>query len=323
MKHFNHQHDRDGNLRDGGGGDGGPGHDEGSGSGKDATGDVRGRLGVILLLSLTFMGIEAAGGIISGSLALLADAGHMLSDATAILFSLIAVQIGRREATGRHTYGFRRAEFLAAFVNALGLVALAVWIVFEAVSRFGDPRPILGGVMFWVALAGLVVNLAALRLLHGHASGNLNLRSAVWHIMGDLLGSIGAVAAALVIRFTGWTTIDPLLSIGIATLIGVAGTRILYDSANLLMDRVPAEIDSETVRGFLSQWPGVMQVCDLHIWGVSSQETMLTAHLVVAPDADRNTLLRRLLSELKNRFKLAHMTLQLESEPHDTCSSDW
>ncbi|MEE8434366.1 MAG: cation diffusion facilitator family transporter, partial [bacterium] len=179
------------------------------------------------------MVIEAAGGLISGSLALLADAGHMLSDATAILFSLIAVQIGRREATGRHTYGVRRAEFLAAFVNAIELVALAVWIVTEAVERFGDPRPILSGVMLWVALAGLVVNLAALRLLHGHAAGNLNLRSALWHIMGDLLGSIGAVAAALISWFTGWTTIDPLLSIAIATLIGLAGARNLYDSANL------------------------------------------------------------------------------------------
>lgn len=285
--------------------------------------DVRKRLGLILGLTLTFMVVEAVGGWLSGSLALLADAGHMLSDATALVFSLLAVQLSRRETTGRHTYGFRRAEFLAAFVNALGLVALSVWIVFEALERLGSPRPILGGLMLWVAVAGLVVNLLALRLLHGHTAGNLNLRSALWHILGDLLGSVGAVIAAIVISWSGWTLIDPLLSIAVAGLIGIAATRILLNSANLLMDRVPAEIDAEVVRAFFSDCPEVLQVCDLHIWGISSQETMLTAHLVISPQADRNRLLDQLLSGLRGRFSFAHMTLQMESEPHATCSREW
>ncbi len=285
--------------------------------------DQQRRLTVILLLTVTFMFVEAAGGLISGSLALLADAGHMLSDSSAILLSLGAVWLARRETTHRRTFGFRRAEFLAAFVNALGLVALAVWIVVEAVERIGTRPVVLGGVMFWVALAGLGVNLVGVWLLYGRTHANLNLRSALWHLSGDVLGSLGAVVAAVVIQLTGWTPIDPLLSLGIALLIGLAGGRILYDSANLLMDRVPAEIDTRDVHGFLASYPAVQRVCDLHVWGVSSSETMLTAHLVVAPDTDRDAFLHRLLPTLQERFGLAHMTVQLEAEPHASCPDEW
>ena len=269
------------------------------------------------------MVVEAAGGVISGSLALLADAGHMLSDASAILLALGAVWLSRQETTLRRTFGFRRAEFLAAFVNAIALVALAVWIVFEAVERMAAPRPVLGGLMLAVATAGLVVNLVGILLLRRHAASSLSIKSALWHLSGDLLGSIGAVAAAVVIQLTGWTRIDPLLSLAIAALIGAAGGRILYDSANLLMDRVPKEIDAEEVRRFLTAYPDVQQICDLHIWGVSSSETMLTAHLVVQPQVDRDALLHRLLAALQQRFELAHMTVQLESQPHASCPEAW
>jgi len=283
----------------------------------------RGRLWAIFALTLVFMGVEAAGGWFSGSLALLADAGHMLSDATALGLSLFALWLGGRSTSQRHTYGFRRAEFLAAFVNSTALVVLALWIVVEAVQRIGAPRPVLGGLMLWVALAGLAVNVIGVLLLHGHTAGNLNLRSALWHIFGDLVGSLGAVVAALVIQTTGWTPIDPLLSIGIALLIGLGGGRIVYDSATLLMDRVPAEIDTEAVGRFLAAYPEVRQVCDLHIWSVSSSETMLTAHLVIGPEVARDAFLRGLLAELQQRFVLAHMTVQLESEPQDSCPQAW
>ena len=286
-------------------------------------GDAQRRLALILSLSLIFMVVEAAGGVLSGSLALLADAGHMLSDSAAMLFSLLAMILARRETTGRRTYGFRRAELLAAFVNSLMLVGLAVWIVTEAVERIGSPQPVLSGMMLAVALAGLAVNLLAMRLLHRHAASNLNLRSALWHITGDLLGSLGAVAAAVIIGFTGWTLVDPILSIAIAVLIGAAGARILYDSANLLLDRAPKEVDTAKVRDYLAQRPGVLQICDLHIWGISSQETMLTAHLVVEARADRDGMLGELLGELKSRFGLAHLTVQLEGEPHATCPREW
>jgi len=202
-------------------------------------------------------------------------------------------------------------------------VVLAVWIVVEAIQRIGSPRAVLGGVMFWVALAGLLVNVAGLLILHGHAEGNLNVKSALWHIMGDLLGSLGAVGAAIVIQFTGWTPIDPILSIGIALLIGLGGGRILYDSASLLMDKVPSEIDTEAVRQFLADYPEVEQICDLHIWSVSSNETMLTAHVVVGAQVERDRFLRGLLAELQARFNLAHMTVQIESEPQASCPDAW
>lgn len=300
-----------------------PGHRHENTAAARNVGEQQRRLGLILLLTLTFMVVEAAGGVISGSLALLADAGHMLSDASAILLALGAVWLSRQETTLRRTFGFRRAEFLAAFVNAIALVALAVWIVFEAVERMAAPRPVLGGLMLAVATAGLVVNLVGILLLRRHAASSLSIKSALWHLSGDLLGSIGAVSAAVVIQLTGWTRIDPLLSLAIAALIGAAGGRILYDSANLLMDRVPKEIDAEEVRRFLTAYPDVQQICDLHIWGVSSSETMLTAHLVVQPQVDRDALLHRLLAALQQRFELAHMTVQLESQPHASCPEAW
>jgi cobalt-zinc-cadmium efflux system protein len=300
-----------------------PGSAAGNGGGSQGGGDPLRRLRWVLALTIAFMGVEAAGGWLSGSLALLADAGHMLSDASALGLALLAAWLAGRAVSPRHTFGFRRAEFLAAFVNALGLVMLAVWIVAEAVGRMGTPRPVQGGLMLLVALGGLDVNLAGLLLLRGQGAGNINLRSAMWHLTGDLLGSLGAVAAGAVIHFTGWTPIDPLLGIAIAVLIGLAGGRILYDSATLLMDRVPREIDTAAVRGFLASHPDVRRICDLHIWGVSSSESLLTAHLVVGPSVDRDDLLGRLLPALQQRFGLAHLTVQLESRSHASCPEEW
>lgn len=283
----------------------------------------RRRLALVFLLTSGFMVVEAGGGILSGSLALLADAGHMLTDSMALGLSYVAIRLAARQTSSRRTYGFRRAEILAAFVNALVLLLLAIWIVKEALGRIYVPRPVHDGIMFWVALAGLGVNLVGFFLLRRGARGNLNVRSALWHIIGDLLGSLGAVTAALVIRFTGWTGIDPLVGIAIAALIGVGSGRILYDSTNLLLDSVPGDIDSLAVRGFLDGQPHVAQICDLHIWAVSGSETMLTAHLVVKEGIARDEFLHDLSGELRSRFKLAHMTIQLESDPMDTCGGDW
>jgi cobalt-zinc-cadmium efflux system protein len=275
------------------------------------------------VLVATFMVVEVVGGLVSGSLALLADAGHMLTDALALALSYAAVWLAGRETSHTRTYGFRRAELLAAFVNALLLMLLAIWIVVAALERLNQPRPVLTGVLLWVALGGLAVNLAAWALLHSHARTHIGVRSALWHVMGDVLGSVGAIVAALVIRFTGWTAIDPLIGIGIAMLIGLGSARILYDSTHLLLDSVPRGIDSMAVREFLSACSNVTQICDLHIWAVSSTETMLTAHLVVSDDTDRDLFLHGLLEELKSRFGLAHMTVQLESTPMDSCEPGW
>lgn len=290
---------------------------------EDPRSSPRRRLGLTFILIATFMVVEAVGGVISGSLALLADAGHMLTDALALALSYFAVWLASRETSPNRTYGFRRAEILAAFVNALLLMLLAVWIVVEALERINAPRPILVGVLLWVALAGLGVNIVAWAILHKEAKSHITVRSAMWHVMGDMLGSAGAVCAALVIQFTGWTGIDPLIGIGIAVLIGISSTRILYDSTNLLLDSVPGDIDSGEVRNFLAAYTNVTQICDLHIWAVSSSETMLTAHLVVTEDIDRDPYLHTLLEELKSRFGLAHMTVQLENTPMESCEPEW
>ena len=287
------------------------------------TAATRNRLAIVFGMTSTFMVVEVAGGLLSGSLALIADAGHMLGDSLAIALSYFAIWLAGRQASANRTFGFRRAEILAAFTNAMGLVILAIWIVMEAIERLSDPRPIQDQILLAVALAGLAVNVAGLMLLRGHAHGNLNIRSALWHITGDLLGSAGTVVAALVIHFTGWVMADALIGIGIAVLVGTGGLRILYDSANILLDSVPKEMDSGAVRRYLAAYPDVTEICDLHIWGVSSAESMLTAHLVVGEQVNFDTFLRPLLAELKSRFGLAHMTVQLEHNPQDSCDTEW
>jgi cobalt-zinc-cadmium efflux system protein len=281
------------------------------------------RLAAVLVLTLGVALLELVGGLLSGSLALLADAGHMVTDGSALTLSWVALWLMGREPSSQRTYGFRRAELLAAFVNAMALVGLAVWIVVEALHRIQSPPVIREGIMFWVALVGLAVNVAGMLALREFARASLNIRSALWHVAGDLFGSLATLAAAGVIRYTGWTLADPLLGLAIAALIGVGGGKILLDSANLLLDSVPRQVDGQGIRETLAAIPEVRQICDLHIWGVSSAETMLTAHLVVDAAADRDALLRHILKTLESRFHLAHMTVQLESAPQESCRPEW
>ncbi len=299
----------------------GPGHAHGAGPALRRT--QQRRLGLVLALTAGFAAVEAVGGWLSGSLALLADAGHMVTDASALALSLAAVWLMGRHTSEQRTYGFRRAEVLAAFVNALTLVGLAVWIVVEAVQRLRSPVRIHEAAMFWVAFAGLLVNVIGIAALYGSSHGSMNIRAALWHVTGDLFGSLATLAAAGAIRLTGWTAVDPALSVAIAVLIGVGGGKILLDSANLLLDSVPRQIDSAAVRGVLRDFPEVREICDLHIWGISSAETLLTAHLVVDSAADRDALLHRILATLEARFELAHMTVQLETTPQHSCRPEW
>ena len=281
------------------------------------------RLAIVFVITASFMVVEAIGGVVSGSLALLADAGHMLTDALAIGMSWFAIWLAKRKTSLQRTYGFKRAEILAAFLNALVLVFLAGWIVFEASERMMAPRPVMGGVMLLVALAGLVINIAGLVLLRGHSAGNITVRAALWHILGDLLGSVGAIGAAIGIYFTGWMILDPLISIGIALLIFVGSGRMLLDTTNLLLDSVPDGVDSVAIRDFLVAQREVLEICDLHIWAVSATDNMLTAHLVIQPDVERDGFQRRILQDLRDKFSLTHMTLQLEGTPQETCDNGW
>ena len=281
------------------------------------------RLALVFTITAGFMVVEAAGGVISGSLALLADAGHMLTDTLAIAMSWVAVWLARRAVSDHRTYGFKRAEILAAFINALLLVVLAGWIIREALERLAQPRPVLDGVLMAVAAVGLAVNVAGLLMLRSHAKSNITVRAAVWHILGDLLGSVGALTGGVIIHFTGWTTVDPIIGIGIAILIGIGSGRMLLDTTNMLLDSVPSGIDSVEVRAFLAAQQEVIEVCDLHIWAISATDTILTTHLVIRPGVERDGFQQQLLSELRQRFKLAHMTVQLENEPLETCDNGW
>ncbi|HWB41838.1 MAG TPA: cation diffusion facilitator family transporter, partial [Gemmatimonadales bacterium] len=227
------------------------------------------RLRWVLLLTTVFMLVEAVGGWIAGSLALLADAGHMLTDVGALSLSLLTAWIAQRPADDSKTYGYLRWEILAALVNGAALFGIAAWVVVEAVQRIQDPQPVRTGLFLAIASAGLVVNLASLAILHSHRAGSLNVRGAYLHVLGDALGSVGAVAAAAIIALTGWTLADPIVSILLSLLILVGATRLLRDSTDILLESVPRHVSMAEVQRRILGVPGVAAVHDLHVWTVT------------------------------------------------------
>jgi cobalt-zinc-cadmium efflux system protein len=273
------------------------------------------RLGWALAVTGTFMVLEVAGGVISGSLALLADAGHMLTDTAALALAWLAAQLARRPTDSRRSYGYHRAQVLAAFVNALALFAVVAWILFEAVERLLTPRDIEGGTMLGVALLGLLANVVVYRILHSDAEDNINVAAARLHVLGDLLGSIGAMIAAIVIIKTGWTPIDPLLSVFVALLIVRSAWSVLRKSTLILMENAPETVNPDDLKQTLiAAVPGVRDVHDVHCWSLTTGQTMLTLHLVLEPDADPARVLREAKQVLARRFEVAHSALQLERE---------
>lgn len=273
----------------------------------------RGRLLLVLVLTATFMVIEAVGGWISGSLALLADAGHMLTDVAAIGLSLVTAVIGSRPADQFKTYGYRRWEILAAFVNGAALFGIALWVVVEALRRLGNPVPIRPGILLGVAGAGLVVNLIALRILHASHDHNLNTRGAYLHIMGDLLGSVAAIVAGGVIWLTGWTPADPILSIGVAVLILIGGWRLVRESTDILLEAVPAGVSIADVERRMLEVPGVEAVHDLHVWTVTSGMVAMSGHAVV-PELERHPAALEGIRSAMQALRIGHVTIQLEVE---------
>lgn len=278
----------------------GHGHDDGHHNhhrhGHDHHATASGRaIGIAALLTGGFMLVEVAGGLLSGSLALIADAGHMLTDFAALAMAWLALRVARRPADARRTYGFDRLSVLAAFVNGLALFAITAWIVVEAVERLSDPRPVEGGLMLAVAVAGLAVNVASFWVLSRGDRGNLNLRAALLHVLGDLLGSVGAIVAALVILGTGWTPVDPILSVVVAALILRSAWRVVAESAHVLLEGTPAGFDAVAIAADLqAAVPAVVDIRHLHAWSITEARPMVTLEAVVAPGADADAARRAL-----------------------------
>ena len=273
-------------------------------------GDSDRRLLLALGLTLGFAAVEAVGGWLSGSLALLGDAGHMLTDSTALGLAALAARVARRPPTPRHTFGLGRVEVLAALINGVFMLAIVAAIAWAAVDRLLEPRPVTGWTVLVVAALGLVVNLLAARLLHG--GEGLNVRGALLHVMGDLLGSVAALVAGAVILATGWTPIDPILSLAICLLILASSLNLLRDGVHVLMEGVPAHVDLHTVGEALAAVEGVHSVHDLHIWVPDSGRTALSAHVVIADLKDWEILLDRLHAVLEGELGIDHATLQPE-----------
>jgi cobalt-zinc-cadmium efflux system protein len=288
------------------------------GAGTPASHDDEKRVFRAMLLTFGFMVVEVAGGLAAGSLALLADAGHMLTDAAALGFAWLAFRLARRPADEQRSYGYHRFQILAAFLNAVILIAIVGWIIFEAVQRLGTPVPVLGGLMLTIASVGLVVNLLAFAILHGGSRENLNVRGALLHVLGDLLGSLAAIVAAAIIITTGWTPIDPLLSVLVALLILRSAWMLLRQSTHVLLEGTPSEIDVPRLKAELvDRVPDVDDVHHVHVWTLASGKLVMTLHAHVRNEANGEQVLRTILSICRERFGVAHVTVQIE---HGRCA---
>ena len=274
--------------------------------------DSRNALALALAITAAYTIVEVVGGLLTGSLALLADAVHMLSDNVALGLALFAVWLADRPSTPARTYGFKRAEVLAALANGVVLVALSIWIFYEAYRRFRDPPDVLGGWMLVVGAVGIAVNLAAGAILARARRGSLNVEAAFRHVFADLLGSVGVVAAAAVILTTGWLEADPLASVLIGVLVLVSSWSILRDSTTILLEAAPSGIDTRAVGERLAHAPGVVEVHDLHIWTITSGFPALSAHVLVGRGEDCHARRLELARLLEQEFGIEHATLQVD-----------
>jgi cobalt-zinc-cadmium efflux system protein len=270
------------------------------------------RLLVVLAITATFMVAEFVGGWLSNSLALMADAGHMLSDVAALGLSIFALGIARRPATQEKTYGYLRTEILAALINGVTLVVIAAAIIWQAWGRFFNPEPVEGGLMLVVAAAGLLSNVVAAVLLHASSGHNLNVRGAYLHVLGDLLGSVGAIIAAVVILLTGWLPADPLISFVVALLILAGSWRLIRESVDILLEAVPKHIDMEEVRRTISEIPGVDAVHDLHVWALTSGFLAMSGHALIREPSRHRPILLEIHARMHDDFGISHVTVQIE-----------
>ncbi len=277
-----------------------------------ARGESRRALTLVLLLTTSFTVVEVVGGLLTGSLALLADAGHMLSDNLSLGLALFAAWLAGRPATPERSFGYQRAEILAALFNGVTLVAISIWIFVEAYSRLREPPEIPGSPLLAIAVLGLLVNVAGAVILSRSAGENLNAQGALRHVIADALGSIGVMVAALVIILTGWRYADPLVSVAIGLLILASSWSLLRDSTNILLEATPRGIDAEEVGSKMAGAEGVIEVHDLHIWTITSGFPALSAHVLVGQREDCHARRRDLEALLAREYGISHTTLQVD-----------
>ncbi len=270
-------------------------------------------LRIALGLTATLLVVEVIGGILSNSIALLADAGHMLTDVAALGLALFVAWFSKQPSTPQKTFGYLRWEILAAFVNGATLLLISAWILFEAIMRLRAPEPISGGLMLGVAVAGLAVNIIAARVLARGSNDNLNARGAYLHVLGDLLASVGTVAAAIAIRYTGWLVADPIASILTTVLIMRGAWLLVRESVDILLESTPAHIPLPAVRGQLEAIPGIESVHDLHVWAVTPAVVAMSAHCIVREPAQHQHVLEHIHDAMR-LFGIEHVTIQLERD---------
>ena len=273
------------------------------------------RVQIALVLTGVFMIVEVIGGILSGSLALLADAGHMLTDTMALALAAVAFRVSSRPADSKRSYGYQRFQILAAFVNGLSLLIIVGWILIEAVRRLMSPSEVMGPMMLAVATAGLFVNIFAFVVLHGGDKDNLNIRGAVLHVAGDLLGSVAAIVAAIVIIYTAWMPIDPILSILVALLILRSAWHLVKRSAHILLEGAPEWLDKDRMQERLvERVPAVNSIHHVHVWGLTPQHLMLTMHVALTGNPPEPTaVVRRIKGVLREDFGISHSTIEIET----------
>ena len=311
-------HDGDGHHHDHH--DHGGGHRHGGHHHHHAHGANETAVAVAAALTGTFLIAEVAGGLISGSLALLADAGHMLTDFASLALAWLGFRLARRPADWRRTYGFDRFSVLVAFVNGVALFGIAAWISVEAITRLREPTEVLGGLMLGIALAGLAVNVLAFRILSSGDRSNLNLRAASLHVAGDLLGSIAAVAASIVILWTGWMPIDPLLSILVALIILRSAWRVVSEAGHILLEGAPPGLDIEGVgQKICASIDYVVDIHHVHAWSISEERPMVTLHADIRPGTDPIVAVREIKQMLARQFDISHATVEVE---YGACTDD-
>ncbi|MES2666647.1 MAG: cation diffusion facilitator family transporter [Pseudomonadota bacterium] len=271
-----------------------------------------GRVRIVFFMTAGYAAVQAVGGWFSGSLALIADSGHMVSDAAALLLALIAYRVAARAADATRTYGFHRVRVLAALANGASLLLLVVWITWEAVGRIGQPVEILAGPMLAIAVVGLSVNLFGAWYLSKGDKRDTNLKGAFLHVIGDLLGSVGAIAAAIGIMLTGWVILDPLLSVLVAALVVRSAWTLVSESLRVLLQAVPQGVDARAAEADLATLPGIASAGHFHAWVLTDNSTVATVHVTPAPGADPLALPELVVKRLHDRHDIDHVTVQVD-----------